>query len=145
MGTKIASAAEIAAKWAEMTPGRQKFYSANTAAAAADWEAKTKAAEKTFTAALQSGDIGRKFAGGVTKAGAAKFARKVTDVGVDRFSPGVRAATQDMSAGVDPYVQVIASVTPPARGPRGDPANLERVRVYADALAKKRLALLGAS
>ena len=145
MATKIASAAEIAAKWAEMTPGRQKFYAANTAASAAEWEAKTKAAEKTFTAALQTGDIGRRFAGGVGKAGAAKFARKVTDVGVERFSPGVRAATQDMSAGMDPYVQTIASISPPARGPRGDPGNLERVRVYAEALSKKRLALLGAS
>ena len=145
MPTKIASAAEIAAKWAEVTPGRQKYYEENTPEAATDWEAHALAAAPTFRAAVPASGIEKRFAGGVKQAGAAKFARKVSDVGVDRFGPGVRAAVPDMQSGVDPYVTVIAAVTPPARGPRGDPGNLERVRVFADALAKKRLALLGAA
>ena len=144
MPTKIASASEIAAKWAEVTPGRQKYYETATPAAASDWERETKAAAATFQAAVTAGDIGRRFSGGVGKAGAAKFARKVTEVGVGRFGPGVRAAQSDMSSGFDPFVATIASVSPPARGPRGDPGNLDRVRAYAEALSKKRLSLIGA-
>ena len=144
MPIKIASASEIAAKWAEVTPGRQKYYESATPAAASDWERETKAAAATFQAAVTAGDIGRRFSGGVTRAGAAKFARKVTAVGVARFGPGVREAQSDMSAGFEPFIATISSVSLPARGPRGDPGNLERVRVIAAALAAKRLTLIGA-
>lgn len=144
MATKIASAAEIAAKWREVTPTRQRFYAENTPQAAAEWESNTKAAAATFQAAVTTGDIGRRFAGGVSKAGAAKFARKVTDVGAGRFSAGVQAAVQDMQSGFEPFAQVIASVTPPKKGPRGDSSNLLRVAAYSEPLNKKRLALLGA-
>jgi hypothetical protein len=144
MPIKISSASDIAAKWAEVTPGRQKYYEANTPAAASDWERETKASAPTFQAAVTAGDIGRRFSGGVTKAGAAKFARKVTALGVSRFGPGVREAQSDMASGFDPFVATIASVSLPARGPRGDPGNLDRVRVVAAALAAKRLALIGA-
>ncbi len=144
MATKIASAAEIAAKWREVTPTRQRFYAENTPAAASDWESGALAAASTFQAAVSTGDIGRRFAGGVRKAGAAKFARKVTDVGAGRFSAGVQAAVQDMQSGFEPYQQVIASITPSKKGPRGDSGNIARVTDYTVPLAKKRLSLLGA-
>ena len=144
MATKIASAAEIAAKWREVTPTRQRFYAENTPQAAAEWEANTKAAASTYQAAISAGDMGRRFAGGVARAGAAKFSRKVTDVGAGRFGAGVQAAVQDMQSGFEPFQQVIASVTPPRKGPRGDSGNLARVSAYTEPLNKKRLALLGA-
>lgn len=144
MAIKIESASVIADKWREVTPGRQRYYQANTPGAASEWESNTKAAQATFTAAVTAGDIGRKFLGGVIRAGAAKFARKVTDVGVNRFGPGVQAAVQDMQAGFEPYQAVIAGLTLPRKGPRGDAGNLARVSTVSEALNRKRLALLGA-
>ncbi len=144
MATKVKSAAEIAAKWGSVTPGRQQYYAAETPAAAADWESKTIAAKAAFQAAVTAGNIGDMFAGGVRKAGAAKFARKVTEVGAGRFGQGVSAAVSDMQTGMDPMVATIASVTPPARQPRGSAANLMRVSAYADALHAKRLSLRAA-
>lgn len=141
---KISSAADIAAKWRDVTPGRQRFYEQNAPAAAADWESGTLAAAQSFQAGVTAGDIGRKFAGGVRKAGAEKYARKVKDVGVGRFGAGVQAAVSDMQSGVEPYVQTIAGLTLPRKGPRGDTANYARVQAVGDALNKKRLALLGA-
>jgi hypothetical protein len=41
-------------------------------------------------------------------------------------------------------LSTIASLTLPARAPRGSSTNLDRVRVIADALNKKRLALRAA-
>ena len=144
MAIKIASAAEIAAKWKEVTPGRSTYYRANTPGAASDWEANTKASASVFQAAVTSGDIGKKFAGGVARAGAAKFARKVIELGGDRFGPGVNAAVQDMQAGFEPFQATIASITLPKKGPRGDSSNYARVQAVGDALTKKRLSLLGA-
>ena len=144
MAIKIASSAEIAAKWREVTPGRQRYYEANTPGSASEWESNTSAAQVTFQAAVTAGDIGRRFAGGVRRAGAEKFARKVRDVGVGRFGPGVQAAGPDFQSGFDPYASTIASLSLPKKGPRGDSTNIERVRVVAQALSAKRLALLGA-
>ncbi len=144
MATKVKSAAEIAAKWGRVTPGRATDYAAETPGAAADWESKTIGAKAAFQAAVTAGNIGDMFAGGVRKAGAAKFARKVTEVGVNRFGQGVTAAVTDMQTGMDPMVATIASITPPARQPRGSAANLQRVSVYADALHAKRLSLRAA-
>ena len=144
MAVKIASAADIASKWGEVTPGRQKYYESNTPAAASDWETNTIKASKTYQAAVTAGDIGARHAGGVKKAGAAKFARKVVAVGVNRFGEGVRAGVQDMQDGFDPFVSVISGLTLKPRGPRGDPGNLDRVRQVAEALTKRRLALIGA-
>jgi hypothetical protein len=144
MSTKVKSAAEIAAKWGRVTPGRATEYGAETPASAADWETKTLASKAAFQGAVTAGNIAEMFAGGVRKAGAAKFARKVTEVGINRFGQGVTAAIADMQTGMDPMVATIASVTPPARQPRGSAANLQRVSAYADALHAKRLALRAA-
>ena len=144
MAIKIASAAEIAAKWVEVTPGRSRYYETNTPASASDWEANTKAAESIYAAAISAAGVSKRFAGGVAKAGAAKFARKVTALGVSRFGPGVQAAVSDMQAGFDPYVAIIAAISLPKKGPRGDSANYARVAAVGDPLHKKRLALLGA-
>ena len=144
MATKVKSAAEIAAKWARVTPQRQADYAAEPPGSAADWESKTLAAKAAFQAAVTAGNIGDMFAGGVRKAGAAKFARKVSDVGAGRFGQGVIAAVSDMQTGMDPMVATIASITPPARQPRGSAANLQRVSAYADALHAKRISLRAA-
>jgi hypothetical protein len=84
------------------------------------------------------------FAGGVKRAGAAKYQRKASGVGKDRYPGGITAGLEDMKSGIQPMLEAIASVTPPARAPRGSDQNIERVRVYAKALNLKRLALRAA-
>ncbi len=54
------------------------------------------------------------------------------------------AAVGDYQSGAEPMLQTISSITLPARAPRGSASNLERVRVIADALNKKRMALRAA-
>ena len=144
MPTRIASAAEIAQKWADVTPGRSAYYEAKAKVAGDDWEKGALASSKAFRAGVTAGNIEQRYLGGVRKAGAAKYNRKVADLGAARFSEGVRKGAVDYQSGFDPYVSVIAGVSPPAREPRGADANIERVRVYAKANAAKRLSLLGA-
>lgn len=141
MATKVKSAADIAEKWARVTPQRSGDYEVAATVAGADWAAAAAAAAKAYQAAVQSGNIGQMFAGGVKRAGAEKYNRKVKDVGVIRFGPGVTAAKADMASGMAPMVETIAAVTMPARAPRGDVSNRARSEVFQVALNKKRLAL----
>jgi hypothetical protein len=110
----------------------------------ADWAANTAAAASNYKAAVQAADIDKRFAGSVKRAGTAKWQRKAVETGVSRFGPGVTAAGPDYQSGVSPFIETISALTLPARRPRGDPANLDRVKTVADALAKRRLALAAA-
>ncbi len=82
--------------------------------------------------------------GGIKKAGTAKWKKKASTLGVQRYGPGVQAAGDDYKAGFAPYQAVISGVVLPERRPRGDPANTQRVSVMSAALTAKRIALLGA-
>lgn len=144
MAIKIKPIADIASKWAEVTPGRSAYYEAAATVAGADWEKGAAAAAGAYKAAISAANIERMFVGGIKRAGSAKYERKVKDVGVGRFGPGITAAVPDFHAGFDPFVSTIAALTLPARQPRGADANIERVRVIARELNKKRLALRAA-
>lgn len=144
MAIKVKPLAEVADKWADVTPGRSTYYAAEASKAGAQWEAQTVAGSKAFKAAVTAANIEQLFSGGVKKAGAAKYERKVKDVGADRFGPGVTAAKTDFSDNVGPYLDEISKVTLPARQPRGSAANYARVQEVGTALHKKRLALRAA-
>ena len=138
------SASEIADKWADVTPGRATYYEKNAPPAGPRWEANASAAAAVWKASVSVAGIEKRFSGGVKKAGAAKYSRKVKDVGVGRFPGGVTAAKADMEAGVGPFRDVIDGLSVKARGPRGSAENYAIVKEVGDALHKKRLALLAA-
>lgn len=144
MPTKVATADVVAKKWAEVTPTRGAYYQSGVANAGADWEKNAGASSPAYKAAISAGNIQQMYAGGIKKAGAAKYQRKASTVGVDRFGPGVTAAAPDYQTGVAPMLSAIASVEPPARQPRGAVANQQRSVVYQTALNKARLALRAA-
>lgn len=130
----IRSTAEIAAKWASVTPGRAAFYKAGVQAPKKDWETMTKAAEGAYEEGVTAA-IGRKaFGAGVDKAGTAKWKRKSVDVGAGRWGPGVRVAEPDFRAGFDPYRAKILETDIGPRFPKGDPRNYDRVKIIGDAL-----------
>lgn len=141
---KTISAADAAKKFAEVTPGRQAYYEAGALAAGADWEKNTGDAAANYKAAVSAGNIDAMFKGGVKKAGAAKYVRKVGAVGAARFSSGIAAGAQDYQTGIEPMLATISAITLPARAPRGSESNIERVRVVAKALHAKRLSLRAA-
>ncbi len=132
-------------KWEERARTASAEYATNAEAAASAWEAATKAASDTYGMAIAAPGIKTRFARGVARAGASKYARKIVDVGADRFAPGVAAATTDYKAGAEPYFATLSALTLSPRKPRGDPANYNRVEQVGKALNAKRLALLGAS
>ena len=130
-------------KWGTNAARAADEFAVNAEAAADEWARNTQAAANTYGQAIAAPNIKTRFAKGVARAGAAKFARKIRDVGRDRFGPGVAAATTDYKTGAEPYFSTLAALTLSARKPRGDPANYGRVEQIGKALNAKRIALLG--
>lgn len=143
-GIKVKPVDASAGKWTENAGRAAEEFATNAEAAAELWAGNTAKAADTFHQAITAPNMKERFRRGVTRAGAAKFARKIRDVGRDRFGPGVAAATDDYKIGVEPYFSTLAALTLSARKPRGDPANYNRVQEIGKALNAKRLALLGA-
>jgi len=140
---RVKDAGAAATKWGENAGRAAEEFATNAEAAAEDWARNTQAAADTFHQAVTAAGMKERFRRGVARAGSAKFARKIRDVGRDRFAPGVAAASGDYQTGVEPYLATIAGLTLSARKPRGDPSNYRRVEEIGKALNAKRLALLG--
>jgi hypothetical protein len=144
MSITIKSTADIAKKWAEVTPGRQTYYQQGVANAGPTWEKGATDAAAAFDAAVKAGNIKQLFVGGIKKAGGAKYQDMAVNKGAGRFSDGVTKGAPYFQTGFDPYQAVIAGITLQARAPRGSASNYQRVTQVASALNQKRLALRAA-
>ena len=135
---KIKTAAEIASKWANVTPARAAEWQAGIKATSTEeYAAAAVASAPAWESGVQDAASRGAYASGVD-AGKSKWQRKALAVGVGRYGPGVRAAQADQQAGFAPYRDVIASLALPPRGPRGAPGNYDRVRQVGEALNAKR-------
>lgn len=143
MAIKVKGAAESAQKFAENAGRAGSEYQLQAIASAEQWAANTAASESTFREAISAPGVSIRFRSGVVKAGAAKFARKIKDVGGSRYGPGVSAGKPDYQANVEPYLQTIGGLTLSTRKPRGDISNYTRSQEVGKALNAKRLALMG--
>jgi len=143
---KIKDITAIAKKFVDVTPGRAPYYESGVRAPDEDWATKSKGAEPAYEGGVQ-GAISKKLYGkGVTKAGTPKWQEKTIKKGVEdgRFRAGVTGAEADFSAGFAPYQAELARLILPAKGPRGDPRNVQRVEAIRKALYEKRVGGAGA-
>lgn len=136
---KVKSASEIAGKYSRVTPQRQADFEAGVKDTAVDWAGPTANAEGSFESGIQNAINRKAFSKGVKAAGTEHWRSKVITVGVNRWGPGVRAATVDYEKGFAPYRDVIESTTLPPRYAKGDPRNIERVVAMAKALHDKKV------
>lgn len=145
MAVRVKDLAGSAQRWTTRAAAAAADYGTEAAAAGERWQSNTASAAATYFQAVSSAGIQDRFRRGVQRAGAAKYTRKITDVGQSRYSTGVQAATDDWRSGFEPFANTISALTLPPRRPRGDPGNIERVRVIAQALNARRLAALGST
>ncbi|MEM3979986.1 MAG: hypothetical protein QXF79_01855 [Ignisphaera sp.] len=137
---KVKTIEETVNKWVDVTPTRANYYEKFASIAGEEWLSRTKAAAPNYKAAVTAPDIDKRFIGGVTKAGPEKYNRKIKDVGVARYGPGITAAKPDYQNEMTWVLATIAATDLPERKPRGDPANYERVKAIGTALNKARIA-----
>lgn len=103
------------------------------------WQQAADAASGSFKTAISAADIEARFKAGIAKAGQAKYQRRATTVGPDRYAQAAPVAEPDFSAGMGPFLQAIGAVDLPARGPRGSAQNYGRVKPIGDALSRLRM------
>jgi len=137
---RIKSTAEIAKKFVNRASLAGSDYTDGVKAGAADWEANTKASEDNYKAGVTAAAAEGRFGRGVAAAGAAKYLRKASELGAQRYPTGVAAAESDYSKGVQPHLDAMKSLDLPPRRPKGDPANMQRANIVA---AKNRAIKLG--
>lgn len=137
---EIKSLDKIGKKWAGVTPARQAEYEEGIRNPKRDWAQATTAAASAQASGVQKAIAAKSFEKGVAKAGTATWQEKSLTKGPGRWAEGVSISQSDYESGFGPFREVIARTTLPPRGPKGDPKNIERVRVLADALHKAKLA-----
>lgn len=145
MGLTVKPIEASAAKYADNASRASGEYAVNAVAGAEKWASETARSADNFGQAVSAPGIKNRFRAGVVKAGAAKYSRKINDVGKDRYGPGVSAGKEDYKSGAEPYFATLASLSLSARKPKGDPANYKRVEEVGKALNAKRLAMLGST
>ena len=129
----------VVKKWQERASVAADDYEFGVQNPKVDWQAATEAAHDAWVKGVQDAIARKAFIGGVRAAGTEKWRRKAVEVGKDRYSSGVRAAVDEYNAAMSEVLRVIEGVSLPARGPKGDPKNIDRVRAIADALHKWKL------
>lgn len=134
----VKSTGSVAEKWARVTPQRQQDYQAGIQAPRTPWAAATKAGEERYKAGVNEAIARGAFGKGVTAAGDQKWQSKSLAKGPTRFAEGVALSAPDYQAAVAPYLDVIAATTLPPRYAKGDPRNVERVKVISAALRKRK-------
>lgn len=136
----IKSMDRINSKWVRVTSGAGAEYEEGVRNPSADWQKETASANAAYKAGLQKSIAADSFLKGVNSAGTSKWQDMAIAKGPSRFTQGVALAVDAYSAGFAPYRQTIQGLTLPPRGPKGDPANINRVAVVAKALHDKKLA-----
>lgn len=136
---QIKPLSEASAKWKRRTENAGTEYAEGVANPRSDWATQTKAAEKSYEQGVQAAITRKAFGKGVTKAGTATWQTAALEKGPGRFAQGVAGAEDAYAKGFEPYATVIRNLTLPARGAKGDPGNINRVKVIAEALHKKKI------
>lgn len=136
---KIRSAAQIAAKWARVTPERAADYEEGVKNPKKDWATETKAAEGAYKDGITKAIQQNRFGKGVEKAGTAKWQEGAVTKGVERFGPGVAGAADKYEKGFAPYRDVLEKLVLPQRYAKGDVRNYERGKVTGMALHDKKV------
>ena len=134
----VKSSSAVAEKWMRVTPARSADYTLGIQQPRTPWAAAAKAGEERYKAGVQEAATRGAYGKGVTAAGDQKWQSKALAKGPSRFAEGVALSGPDFQAGIQPYLDTIAATALPPRYAKGDPRNVERVKVLAQALRKRK-------
>jgi hypothetical protein len=134
---------KISSKWARVCQSSQSAYEDGVRNPRGDWAENTAKAAQAYASGVQAAVSSGRFQKGVANAGTSKWQANAIAKGPGRWAEGVRLAQDAYERGFAPYRTVLEGLTLPARGPVGDPGNINRVKVVAEALHKERLRRTG--
>ncbi len=135
----VKSLDKISEKWARVAAVSQPDYIDGIRNPRADWAQQTAAAAPNYNAGVQKAIQEKRFEKGVTSAGTNKWQERSLAVGPDRWLQGINLSKNAYENGFAPFRQVIERIVLPKRGAKGDPKNIQRVAILAEALHKEKL------
>jgi len=134
MPLKLKPLDKIVDKWATRAAGATTDYAAGLMMPKQPWSAAAVAAKDAWRTGVTDAAGRDAYSKGVAKAGDAKWYKKASEIGVRRYPEGVSAAKDDYKGAFAPVYETLTKIELPPRGPRGDPKNIERVRVIVQTL-----------
>ena len=134
MAIKIKDVGTLANKFQSRAAAAQNDYQTGVQNAGNDWEQKAIASAPAWQQGVTQAAADGRFAKGV-QGSAARYQRRASDVGPQRYQTGVQGAGNDWAAGFQPYAAAIAAMDLPPRGPRRSPQNMNRANAVATKLA----------
>ena len=133
----------IATKWNQRASAAAPAYTAGVNNPRTDYATAAVGAEPTWEQGVTAA-IGRKaFAAGVKRVGTTKWQAAAAGKGSQRYPGGVAAGQSNYQSGVTPYLQVLSTLSLPARGPKGSANNTQRVSAVDTALNSKKMSIQG--
>lgn len=142
---KVKAMDRISQKWIRQSQASQPEYEAGVQNPRKQWAEATAAAENSYKAGVVKAANEGRFGQGVRKAGNSKWQENTLSKGPSRWTQGISLAQNNYEKGFAPYRAALEGLTLPARGPKGDPNNIQRVAAVANALYKKKQELRGQS
>lgn len=139
----VKSLDRISDKWARVASVSQPEYEEGVRNPRSDWAEATRAAEANYERGVQQSIQRKAFGKGVANAGTAKWQERALTKGPSRWANGIQVSRQAYETGFQPYREVIQRTSLPARGPKGDPKNIQRVSVLAEALHAEKISRQG--
>ncbi len=128
-------------KWREMGAQSTERYIEGSKNPKESWSKRTGESEDLWKDGVTKAAQKKKFSKGVAAAGDEKWLKGIVDKGSTRYAQGIELGQSAYEAGIQPYFDTIANLTLPKRFAKGDPRNLERVRIVTQALHKKKESL----
>lgn len=138
---EIRSISKVTEKWKTVTPLRAEEYRDGVNNPKRDWAKASIDADGNYVKGVTQAAQQGRYKGGVAAAGTSKWQENAAQKGPNRFSEGVMLGAGAYEEGFQPFHDVIAKTELPPRGPKGDPANINRVAVIAKALNEKRVSM----
>ena len=139
MAIAVKSAAASAQKFVNNAQAAGPAYQAGVTNAGAKWAANTADSSQAWQQGVQQAISDGRFKNGVDQAAQAKYQTRASTVGVNRYPQGVAGAAQTWQNAVTTYLNTIAGLNLPARGPKGSPSNYQRVQAVGQALRAQKL------
>jgi hypothetical protein len=133
---------QIVDKWSRRATAAGPDYAAGIQAPRVPWSQGAIAAKDAWKQGVTDAASKDLFVKGVIKAGDAKWLKKASELGVRRYPEGVSAAKDDYKNNFAPFYDALGKVALPPRAPRGDPRNLERVKVIVTTMRQVKEQLL---
>lgn len=132
----IKDLSKSAEKWQRRAAVAGEDYKAGVENPRTPWAKASTDAAANYTAGVTAAAQQGRFAAGVAKAGDAAYRQGALEKGPGRYVEGVSLAGNRWQDGFKPYGDLIRSTQLPPRGPKGSPANLQRVAVIAQGMRK---------